>query len=76
MTLDSTEPGDFHILVSRVEWGARIAKKLPRLNTPVAKVRYTHTNTDECATESECLKRVRDIQRNHMYKGYNDIMYK
>ncbi|KAG6461323.1 hypothetical protein O3G_MSEX012552 [Manduca sexta] len=64
-------------IVSRTDWLAQpVEKKLDDMKHPVPWVVITHTATEECSSQSECVLRVRLIQTFHIEsKQWFDIGY-
>nr|XP_054755599.1 peptidoglycan-recognition protein LB-like [Lytechinus pictus] len=63
-------------VVTREEWGARLAKDRSDMATPVPFVILHHTYMPECFTFDECCKMMRSIQDFHMdVRGWDDIAY-
>ncbi|KAJ0183893.1 hypothetical protein K1T71_000316 [Dendrolimus kikuchii] len=68
-------------IVSRSEWLAQpVENELDKIRQPVPWVIITHTATESCTTQSECLFRVRLIQTYHIESrkwfdiGYNFLV--
>ncbi|XP_012257306.2 peptidoglycan-recognition protein LC-like [Athalia rosae] len=63
--------------VERAEWGAQPpTEPLERLRLPVPYVFISHTATDFCKTQSECVFRVRFAQTFHIEsRNWSDIGY-
>ncbi|XP_045784703.1 peptidoglycan-recognition protein LC-like isoform X1 [Maniola jurtina] len=64
-------------IVSRTDWLAQpVEGELDKLVQPVPWVIITHTATENCHTQSQCVLRVRLIQTFHIEsKGWYDIGY-
>ncbi|XP_046977437.1 peptidoglycan-recognition protein LE-like isoform X2 [Vanessa cardui] len=64
-------------IVSRTDWLAQpVEKPLKKLVQPVPWVIITHTATETCLTQSQCVLRVRLIQSFHIEsRGWDDIGY-
>ncbi|XP_023948746.1 peptidoglycan-recognition protein LE-like isoform X2 [Bicyclus anynana] len=64
-------------IVSRTDWLAQpVEGELDRLLQPVPWVIITHTATESCHTQSQCVLRVRLIQSFHVEsRGWYDIGY-
>ncbi|XP_043477897.1 peptidoglycan-recognition protein SC2-like [Leptopilina heterotoma] len=63
-------------VVSRDEWLAQPAQEREKLTLPVKYVFISHTATDFCNNQAECVHRVRYIQIFHMSsQGWADIGY-
>lgn len=65
-------------VISRKEWGAHPpTKEIPTLLNLLGNVRFTHTQTERCATHNECKKVLKKLQFYQMDTlGFPDITYK
>nr|BBK26514.1 peptidoglycan recognition protein 15 [Nephotettix cincticeps] len=62
-------------LIPRDEWGALPAKSETPMKLPLNHIRYNQTMTDTCIAKEDCIKIVKDIQKQHLDKGLPDIKY-
>ncbi|XP_038216566.1 peptidoglycan-recognition protein SA-like isoform X2 [Zerene cesonia] len=68
---------DYLRIVSRSDWLAQpVEAVLDKIRQPVPWVIITHTATETCETQSQCVLRVRVIQTFHIEsRGWDDIGY-
>ncbi|XP_045510417.1 peptidoglycan-recognition protein LE-like isoform X3 [Colias croceus] len=68
---------DYLRIVSRSDWLAQpVEAVLDKIRRPIPWVIITHTATETCETQSQCVLRVRVIQTFHIEsRGWDDIGY-
>jgi hypothetical protein len=65
-------------IISRSEWNATNPKnKLSDFQLPIDRIIIAHTSTRECYNRTECIKLVKNIQRNQMTPptNFDDITF-
>ncbi|XP_050683311.1 peptidoglycan-recognition protein LC-like [Leptidea sinapis] len=68
---------DYQRIVSRSDWLAQpVESPLDKIRQPIPWVIITHTATESCSSQSQCVLRVRLIQNFHIEsRGWSDIGY-